>query len=117
MSEPCFCVAASGEGMEWVVYAGPFDFEQAAEIARECMAADESPEPLCYYPRPLMPEDLERQQRRADRRGIEDDYQRHRAREYWPEEAHPDGCWYCGSYSHPTDCCTDDAARSEAWDY
>ncbi len=71
MTEPRFCVTASGEGMEWIAYAGPYDFEQAAEIARECMAADESSEPLCYYPRPLMPEELEHQQRRADRRSID----------------------------------------------
>lgn len=53
--------------------------------------------------------------KREQRRSIEADYQRHRALENWPEETHPSGCWYCGSYSHPTDCCPDEQARAQAW--
>ncbi len=50
------------------------------------------------------------------RRSIEEDYRRHLRREHWPEDPHPDGgCWYCGSLTHPTDCCTDKQAKREAW--
>ena len=54
-------------------------------------------------------------QEREQRRSIGANYQRRLRRENWPEEPHPDGCWYCGSYSHPTDGCTDELARIGAW--
>ena len=54
-------------------------------------------------------------QEREQRRSIEANYQRHLRSENWPEKPHPDGCWNCGSYSYPTDGCTDELARIEAW--
>lgn len=42
-------------------------------------------------------------------------YFRHQSREDWPEEGHLDGCFYCGSLSHPSDCCPDTRAVDEYW--
>lgn len=41
-------------------------------------------------------------------------YFRHTAREDWPQ-GHPDGCFFCGSHSHPSDCCPDSRAVDEYW--
>ncbi len=48
-------------------------------------------------------------------------YFRHQTREHWgdPEygddPSHPDGCFFCGSHSHPSDCCPDTRAVDEYW--
>ena len=40
---------------------------------------------------------------------------RHQTRENWPGDGHPDGCFFCGSQSHPSDCCPDTRAVDEYW--
>ena len=48
-------------------------------------------------------------------------YQRHTAREnfghpeYGEDPSHPDGCFFCGSHWHPSDCCPDTLAVDEYW--
>lgn len=50
---------------------------------------------------------------------------KHQKNEHWSEmyegtwqddPSHLDGCFYCGSYNHPSDCCTDDQAITEYWE-
>lgn len=43
-------------------------------------------------------------------------YFRHQAREDWLGEGHPDGCFFCGSHMHPSDCCLDTRAVDEYWE-
>jgi hypothetical protein len=47
-------------------------------------------------------------------------YQEHVKNERWftdcEDWVHPDGCFYCGSFSHPSDCCRDAQAVNEYWE-
>lgn len=49
-------------------------------------------------------------------------YHRHARREhfydseYGDDPSHPDGCFFCGSHCHPSDCCPDERAVAEYWD-
>ena len=37
-----------------------------------------------------------------------EEYLQHIQREAnWPTSFHPDGCFFCGSQAHPSDCCSD----------
>ena len=54
--------------------------------------------------------------RKREQHRKEDAYGGHRDQErYWPEERHPDGCFYCGSHGHTSDCCTDREEIVEFW--
>lgn len=50
-----------------------------------------------------------------ERREREDFYHEHIRNESYAEP-HPDGCFYCGSYAHTSDCCSDGAAVTEYWE-
>lgn len=47
-------------------------------------------------------------------------YQEHVAHEHWftdyEDWEHPDGCFYCGSFTHPSDGCRDERAVNEFWE-
>lgn len=51
-------------------------------------------------------------------------YERHQVNEHWYDEdfepgdtpGHPDGCFFCGSHWHPSDCCPDSQAQDEYWE-
>ncbi len=55
---------------------------------------------------------------------LEEAYQKHLEHERWSEmysgkyhgdPAHLDGCFFCGSMWHPSDCCPDEYAQEEYW--
>lgn len=55
----------------------------------------------------------------------EEAYRRHLQGEHWSEmyageweddPSNPDGCFFCGSFSHPSDCCPDEQAQADWWE-